>query len=123
MLYLTKVNVNTTLTQLHGFCKVMVAKKACPIIYWFDILRTCRDDSKSVALSDVKCLSFVIVYLNIPVAGFDSIFDCYLGMLGCFLYLHMVKSTPINHSYNKLGFLFFILTFTSHFTLKCLFIL
>ena len=58
MFFLTKVNVNTTLTQFHGFCKVMVAQKACSVIYRFDILCTCTDDPQSKALSDVKCLFF-----------------------------------------------------------------
>ena len=30
-------------------------------------------------------LFFVIVYINIPVAGFDAIFDWYLSILGCTL--------------------------------------
>ena len=47
--YLTKVNVNTTLTKFNGFCKVMGAKKAGPVIYRFNILRTCTDDQKSKA--------------------------------------------------------------------------
>ena len=75
MLYLTNVYVNTPLTQFYGFCKVIIAKKACLVICRFDIFRTCTDDPNSTALSDVKQLFFVIVYLYIPVAGFDAIFD------------------------------------------------
>ena len=70
----------------------------------------------STALSDVICLFFVIVYLCVPVAGYDAIWDWYLSMLERFIYLHIVKSTPCNKSCKGLGFLIFILTFKSHFT-------
>ena len=70
--------------------------------------------------SDVKCIVFVIVYLCIPEAGFDAIFDWYLSMLGRFFYLHIIKSTPYNQSCKRLGFLIFIPTFMSHlYVLMC----
>ena len=74
MLYLTNVNVNTPLTQFYGFCKVIVEKKACQGICRVDLFRTCTDEPNSTTLSDVKCCSLVIVYLYIPVTGFDTIF-------------------------------------------------
>ena len=42
-----------------------------------------------------------------------ELFDWYLGMLGCFFYLHIVKSTTCDQSYKRLGFLIFTLSFTS----------
>ena len=116
VLCLTNVNLNDPLTRFYGFCKVTVAEKACTVITRFDISHSCTKNPKSTAISDVKCLYFVIVYLCIPVAGFDAIFDWYLSMLERFFYLHIVKSTPYNQSCKRLGFLVFILTFTSHFT-------
>ena len=110
VLYLINVNVNTPLTQFYGFCKVIVAKKAWPVIFTFDIFCPCTDDPNSTVLSVVKYLFFVIVYLYIPVAGFDAIFDWYLSMLGRIFNLHIVKSTPCNQSCKGLDFLFFILT-------------
>ena len=94
MLYFTNVNVNTPLTQFYGFCKVIVEKKACPDICRVDLFHTCTDEPNSMTLSDVKCCSLVIVYLTIPVAGFDTnFFYWYFVMLGHFFYLHIVKST------------------------------
>ena len=72
MLYLTNVNVYTSLTQFYGFCKVIVEKKACPDICRVDLFRTYTDKPNSTTLSDVKSYSLVIVYLYIPVAGFDT---------------------------------------------------
>ena len=56
----------------------------------------CTYDSNSTALIDVKCLFFVSVYLDIPVAGFDAIFDWYCSMPGSCFYLHIVEQTPCN---------------------------
>ena len=47
----------------------------------------CTKDPNRTALSDVECLFLVIVYLNgIQVTSFDAIFDCYLNMIGFFLF-------------------------------------
>ena len=78
MLYLTNVNVDTPLTQFYGFCKVTVEKKACTDICSVDLFRTYTDEPNSTTLSDVKCCSLVIVYLYIPVAGFDTKFYWFL---------------------------------------------
>ena len=123
MLYLTNVNVNTSLTQFYGFYKVIVEKNACPNICRVDLFRTCTDEPNSTTLSDVKCCSLVIMYLYIPVAGFDTNILQLSVLLGHLFYLHIVKSTPGNQSCKGLGFLSFILTFTSYFTSSCLFIL
>ena len=42
-------------------------------------------------------------------------------MLGRFFYLHIVKSTPCNQSYKRLGFFIFTQTFTSYFTFVMVF--
>ena len=123
MLYFTNVNVNTPLTQFYGFCKVIVEKKACPDICRVDLLHTCTDEPNSTTLSDVKYCSLVIAYLYIPVANFDKKILQVFVLLRHFFYLHIVKSTPGNQSCKGLGFLSFILTFKSYFTLSCLFIL
>ena len=65
MLYLTNVNVNTPLTKFYGFCKVIVAKKACPDLCRVDLFRTCTDESKSTTLSDVKyCSLSLCIFIN-----------------------------------------------------------
>ena len=114
MLCLTNVNVNAPLSQFNGFCKPIVAEKACPVIYRFDISHTYTDNPNSTILSDVKCLFFVSAYLCIQVAGFDAIFDRHSSMLGHFFYLHIVKSTPCNQSCKILGFLFLIFWRSRH---------
>ena len=48
----------------------------------------CTTDLKPTAICDVKCVLFVIVYLGIQVAIFDTLFDCYLNMIGQFLFAH-----------------------------------
>ena len=110
---LNSVNVSVPLTHFYGFCKVTFADKV-----WVYISSTCTNDTSSTG--DVECLFFVIVYLCFPVAGFNAIFDWYLSMLGCFIYLHIVKSMPCNLVCERCGFLIFNLTFTSHFT-SCVF--
>ena len=74
VLYLTNVNVNTPLTHFYCFCSVIVEKKACPDICRVNLFRTCTDEPNLSTLSDVKCCSLFIVYLYIPVAGFDTKF-------------------------------------------------
>ena len=82
MLYLTNINVNTPLTQFYGFCKVIVAERACPDIYRFDISWTCRDDPNSTAFNVVKCYSLLFRICAYP---FDAIFGWYLSMLELFI--------------------------------------
>ena len=102
MLCLTNVNVNATLAHFYGFCKVTVAEKAYPVIYRFDISGKCSNDPNATALNGIKWLFFVIVYICIPVDGFDAIFDWYFNMLGSFFYLHIVKSTSCNRIMQKI---------------------
>ena len=45
------------------------------------------------------------MYFAIQVACFDAIFDCITNMIGCLFNLHIVKSTPNNQSWKKMGFL------------------
>ena len=56
VLCLSNVNVNDPQTRFNGFCKVTVAEKASTVIARFDISRACTKDTKSTAISDVKCL-------------------------------------------------------------------
>ena len=49
-------------------------------------------------------------------AGFVSIFDWYLSMLGRFFYIHIVESSPCNQSYKQLGSFMFTPTSMSYFT-------
>ena len=93
VLCLTNVNVNAPLTQLYGFCKVTSEAKSCHVIYRFVKSHTCTNDPNLTALSDSKCLFFVIAYPCIQVAGFGAIIDWYFNMLGRFFCLHIVKST------------------------------
>ena len=72
---LTNVNLNVPLTHFCVFCKVCILEKTCPVVKMFDSPRTCTNDPNTTVLSDVKCVFFVIVYLCIPVAGFDAIFN------------------------------------------------
>ena len=55
-----------------------------------------------MALSDVNCLFYVVVYLGIKVDGFDAIFECITKMKGRFFYLQIVKSTPCNQAWKRL---------------------
>ena len=64
VLSFTNVNENTPLTQFYGFCKVIVAKKACPVIFRFDVFRTCTEDPNSTAFSDVKCYSLSLCIIT-----------------------------------------------------------
>ena len=65
----------------------------------------------------IRELAIEFTCFYIPVAGFDAIFDWYVSTLGRFFNLHIVKPTTCHQSCKGMGFLFFILTFTSHFTL------
>ena len=56
-----------------------------------------------------------IVHLAIQVACFDAIFDCITNMIGRLFNLHIVKSTPNNQTWERRGFLIFVLTLTSYF--------
>ena len=85
-------------------------------IYRFDTTRTNTNDPISTALSAVKRILFDNVQLCVPLAGFDAIFDWYMRMLGRLFYFHIVKSTPCDQSFKRVGFLIFTLTFTSHLT-------
>ena len=99
MLYLTNVNVNTPLIKFYGFCKVIVEKKACPDICRVDLFRTCTDEPNSTTLSDVKCCSLVIVYLYIPVAGFDTKVYWYLCFYGTsFICILSSRRQVTNHA-------------------------
>ena len=105
---LTHVNVNTPLNQFYDFCKVFVLKKAFPAICRLDIFQTCTDVPNSAVLSGVKCNSLSMC-ICIPVTGFYAIFVWYLSMLGCFIYLHIVKSTTCNQTCKGCFFLSFVL--------------
>ena len=61
--------------------------------------------------SYVKFLFFVVVYPGIQLANFDATFDCYLNMIGRLSYTP--SPAMQNQPYKRLGFLIFILTFTS----------
>ena len=76
-----------------------------------------------MALTDVYLLLTTIVHLAIQVACFDAIFDCITSMIGRLFNLHIVKSTPNNQTWETRGFLTFILTLTSYYTLSYVFIL
>ena len=115
------VNVYTPLTQFYGFCKVIVEKKACQDICRVDLFRTCTEEPNSTTLGDVTCCSLVND-TKFSSWFLHKIFLIFV-LLGIFFYLHIVKSTPVNQSCKGLSFLSFILTFTSYFTLSCLFIL
>ena len=100
--------------HLYCFYIVTVSEKACPVIYRLSLSHICTNDRNSTALSGLKCLFFVILYLCLPVYGFDAII-----MLGSF-FLQIFKSTPCNQSCKRLGFSVFILTFTSILCFMCL---
>ena len=63
-----------------------------------------------MALTDVYHVFTTIVHLAIQVACFDAIFDCITNMIGRLFNLHVVKSTPNNQTWERRGFLIFILT-------------
>ena len=85
--------------------------------------RIFTSDPSPASLSDVYRLFTTIVYLAIQVACFDAIFDCITNMIGRLLDQHIVKSTPNNQTWERRGFLIFIMTVTSHFTFSYVFIL
>ena len=55
------------------------------------------------------------MHLAIQLACFDTIFDCITNMIGRLFDLHIVKSTPNDQTWERGGFLIFILTLTSYF--------
>ena len=103
--------------------KSVFPKKACSDVSRFILSRLFNSDPNPTALSDVYRLFTTIVYRAIQVACFDAIFDCITNMIGRLFNLHIVKSTPNNQTWKRRGFLIFILTLTSHFTLSYVFIL
>ena len=68
------------------------------------------------ALSDVNCLFSDVVYLGVQVAGFDAIFDCITNMIGRFFLFANCQVDATNQACKRLGFVIFILTFTSNVT-------
>ena len=103
--------------------KSVFSKKACSDVSWLILSRIFNNDSNPTALSDVYRLFTTIVYLDIQVACFDAIFDCITNMIGSLFNLHIVKSMPNNQTWKRRGFLIFILTSMSNFTLSYVFIL
>ena len=103
--------------------KSVFPKKACSDASRIILSHIFNSDPNPTALSDVYRLFTAIVYLAIQVACFDAIFDCITNMIGRLFNLHIVKSTPNNQTLKRRGFLIFILTLTSHFTLSYVFIL
>ena len=98
-------------------------KKTCSDVSRFILSRIFISDPNPAALSDVYRLFTTIVYISIQVACFDAIFDCIANMIGRLFILHIVKSTPINQTWKRRGFLILILTLTSQFTFSYVFIL
>ena len=103
--------------------KSKFSKKTCSDVSRFILSRIFTNDPNPAALSDVYRLFTTIVYISIQVACFDAIFDCITNMIGRLFNLHIVKSTPINQTWKRRGFLILILTLTSHFTFSYVFIL
>ena len=99
--------------------KSVFHKKACSDVSRFILSGIFTSDANPTAFCDVYRLFTTIVYLAIQVACFDAIFDCITNMIGRLFNLHIVKSTPNNQTWKRQGFLIFILTLTSHFTLSC----
>ena len=98
-------------------------KKACLDVSRLILSRIFTSDPNPTALSDVYRLFTTIVYLAIQVACFDAIFDCITNMIESLFNLHIIKSTANNQTWNRRGFLIFILTLTSHFTFSYVFTL
>ena len=71
----------------------------------FILSRIFTNDPNPAALSDVYRLFTTIVFLAIQVACFDAILDCITSMIGRLFNLHIVKSTPIDQTWKKSGFL------------------
>ena len=103
--------------------KSVFPKKAFPGVSVFILSRIFNSDPNRTALRDVYRLFTTIVYLAIQVPRFDVIFDCITNMIGRLFNLHFYKSTPNNQTWQRRGFLIFILTLTSHFTFSHLYIL
>ena len=53
VVYLANVNVKAPLAHFYGSCKVTIAEKAFPVIFRFDISRTCTNYFNSTAVYDV----------------------------------------------------------------------
>ena len=96
--------------------KSVFPKKACSDISRFILSRISTSDPYPTALTEVYHLLTTIVHLAIQVACFDAIFDCITNMIGRLFDLHIVESTPNNQTWERQGFLIFILTLTSYFT-------
>ena len=103
--------------------KSVFPKKACSDASRIILSNIFNSDPNPTALSDVYRLFTAIVYLAIQVACFDATFNCITNIIGRLFNLHIVKSTPNNQTLKRRGFLIFILTLTSHFTLSYVFIL
>ena len=103
--------------------KSVFPKKACSDVSRFILSRISTSDPYPTALTDVYHLFTTIVHLAFQVACFEAIFDCITNMIGRLFNLHIVKSTPNNQTWERRGFLIFILTLTSYFTFSYVFIL
>ena len=114
----TPYQSNSTVSE-----KSVFPKKACSDISRFILSRISTSDPYPTALTDVYHLFTTIVPLAIQVACFDAMFDCITNMIGRLFNLHIVKSTPNNQTWERLGFLIFILTLPSYFTFSYVFIL
>ena len=85
--------------------KSVFPKKAFSDVSRFILSRIFTSNLNPTALSDVYRLFTTIVYLAIPVACFDTIFDCITNIIGRLFNLHNVKSTPNNQTWKRQGFL------------------
>ena len=85
--------------------KSVFPKKACSDVSMFILSRIFTSDPNPAALSDVYRLFTTFVYLAIPVACLNAIFDCITNMIGRLFNLHIVKSTPNNKPWKRWGFL------------------
>ena len=85
-----------------------------PLGLFYPVYTNDRNTKRRSAVT-CNCLFSVVLYLGIPVAGFDAILDCITYIIGLFLFA-IVKSTPCNQACIRLGFVIFILKFTSHVT-------
>ena len=83
-------------------------------MYIFKIAQVINENVRIALLYVLSILFIVIVYLYIPVAGFDAIIDWYLSTLRGFIYLHIVKSTSFNQIMQRIVFL--VLPFDVHVT-------
>ena len=88
VLYLTNVNVNTPLTQFNGFCKVVVATKACPDICRIYLFFTCSGEPNSTTLSDVKCCSLSLCIFIYQQLALRQNLTCICVAMALLLFAH-----------------------------------